>query len=88
LYFRGRNDEIIKRFGRKVSITKLESLALETGLVQFAVGLIYGGKLYLLINENTEKKEFMRILLGKLDSYHVPDHVLQLRNFPRTAHGK
>ncbi len=97
LYFVGRNDEMIKTSGYRVSPTEIEEVAYETGVVRDAVALgiedsKLGQHIVLLvapvegreINSDTLIAEFRK----RVPLYMVPQQIVIRSTLPRSPNGK
>lgn len=97
LYFIGRNDEMIKTSGYRVSPTEIEEIAYDTGLVRDAVALglddhLLGQRIALFVSPPDGKilePEALLIELRKhLPLYMVPKEVVVKGDLPRSPNGK
>ena len=97
LYFVGRNDDMIKSSGYRISPTEVESVVYETGLVSecAAYGIphpLLGQAIALAcISESPSKATSNAILAAckkMLPAYMVPSEIYYLDDLPRTSNGK
>jgi acyl-CoA ligase (AMP-forming) (exosortase A-associated) len=97
LYFVGRNDEMIKTSGYRVSPTEIEEVAYDTGLVRDAVALgiddpALGQHVVLIAspsdNRHLAPAELLTELKKRLPLYMVPQEVILRDMLPRSPNGK
>ena len=97
LYFIGRDDEMIKTSGYRVSPTEIEEAAYATGLVGEAVALglpddLLGQAIVLLAtpggDERLDPQALLVKLKAELPSFMVPKQILARERLPRNANGK
>ena len=97
LYFIGRDDEMIKTSGYRVSPTEIEEAAYATGLVGEAVALgvpheVLGQAIVLLATAAGDQRLDPQALLVKLKaelpSFMVPLEILPRELLPRNPNGK
>jgi acyl-CoA ligase (AMP-forming) (exosortase A-associated) len=97
LYFVGRNDEMIKTSGYRVSPTEIEEVAYDTGLVRDAVALGIDdpriGQHVVLIaspsgSRDVQPAELLAELKKRLPLYMVPKEVILRDTLPRSPNGK
>ncbi len=97
LYFIGRQDDMIKTSGYRVSPTEIEEVAFDSGLVKEAVALgiehpTLGQAIVLVASQSSEGPAPTESLLAwyrtKLPLYMVPTRVDWTANLPRNANGK
>jgi acyl-CoA ligase (AMP-forming) (exosortase A-associated) len=96
LYFVGRNDEMIKTSGYRVSPTEIEEVVYETGLVRDAVALgvedaDLGQHVVLVVapsGPELDTAALLATLKGQLPRYMVPQQVRVLPELPRSPNGK
>ncbi|KAG7305456.1 hypothetical protein JYU34_009525 [Plutella xylostella] len=91
MYFRGRKDDVIKRFGHKVDLKLIESTALHSPLVK-SCSCIWLPKPTLLVvyyvSDTLTTRELSNFLKSKLNDKHWPDKVIRIENLPLNPHGK
>jgi acyl-CoA ligase (AMP-forming) (exosortase A-associated) len=95
LYFVGRDDEMIKTSGNRVSPTEIEEAAVESGLVAEACALgrkdeRLGAAIILFVRgENGEAPEALSAhLKSVLPNFMQPAEIIWLKEFPKNANGK
>ena len=97
LYFIGRDDEMIKTSGYRVSPTEIEEAAYATGLVGEAVALalpheVLGQAIVLLAtaagDERLDAQALLVKLKAELPSFMVPSEILVRDHLPRNPNGK
>ena len=97
LYFVGRNDEMIKTFGYRVSPTEIEDAAYDTGLVSDAVALgvadmKLGQQVVLVVSPTSGTTVDVDSLLARmrqaLPLYMLPQRVEVKLRIPRSPNGK
>ena len=96
LYFVGRNDEMIKTSGYRVSPTEIEEAAYATGMVRDAVALgvedeRLGQRIVLLATENGHPltpSSLIAAMRRELPLFQVPSEVIVRDELPRSANGK
>jgi len=96
LYFVGRNDEMIKTSGYRVSPTEIEEVVYGTGLVRDAVALgvddpRLGQRIVLVASaagETLDKDELIGMLRQQLPLYMVPSDVIVRSELPRSPNNK
>ncbi|HEX6498618.1 MAG TPA: acyl-CoA ligase (AMP-forming), exosortase A system-associated [Micromonosporaceae bacterium] len=97
LYFVGRNDEMIKTSGYRISPTEIEEAAYATGLVDEAVALgvpdeKLGQHIVLVVAAPDDGRSTVELLLKALEqelpTYMRPHRVEVLPRLPRTGNGK
>jgi acyl-CoA ligase (AMP-forming) (exosortase A-associated) len=96
LYFVGRDDEMIKTSGYRVSPTEIEEAAYGTGLVAEAVALgvpdeQLGQRVVLavaLADPVASPAALTKALAKELPAYMLPAHVAVLEQLPRSVNGK
>ena len=97
-YFVGRNDDIIKTRGEKVSPVEVENVlyAVVPGVKEAAVAgkddLVLGQEIwaYLVLEKGNSltEKQVKKICLSHLENFMVPQRVIFLDEMPKTANGK
>jgi acyl-CoA synthetase (AMP-forming)/AMP-acid ligase II len=97
LYFVGRNDEMIKTSGYRVSPTEIEEIAFRSGLVRDAVALgdddpALGQRIVLIVTPNTPGQRvadgLQRYFRRNAPNYMVPSVVDERSSIPRGPNGK
>lgn len=97
LYFVGRNDEMIKTSGYRVSPTEIEEVAYDTGVVRDAVALgiedpKLGQHIVLLISPTEGKEldpnEIIAEFKKRVPLYMVPHRIVIRSTLPRSPNGK
>ena len=96
LYFVGRNDEMIKTSGYRVSPTEIEEVVYGTGLVRDAVAVgvddpRLGQRIVLVASaagETLDKDELIGALKQQLPLYMVPSDVILRSELPRSPNNK
>jgi acyl-CoA ligase (AMP-forming) (exosortase A-associated) len=97
LYFVGRNDEMIKTSGYRISPTEIEEVAYDTGIVRDAVALgvddLKLGQHIVLLVSPVEGKEIDPALLvaafkEQVPPYMVPHRIVVRPTLPRSPNGK
>ncbi len=97
LYFVGRDDEMIKTSGNRVSPAEIEEVALASGVVAEAVALgvqdeRLGQKIVLVVRPSTDIDQpaarLAQYLKSEMPGFLQPKHVIWLESFPRNANGK
>lgn len=97
LYFVGRNDEMIKTSGYRVSPTEIEEVAYDTGLVRDAVALgvedrKLGQHIALLVSPQEGRQLEPETLLAEFKKrvplYMVPQKIVIRSSLPRSPNGK
>jgi acyl-CoA ligase (AMP-forming) (exosortase A-associated) len=92
LYFVGRDDEMIKTSGNRVSPTEIEEIAITSGQVTEAVA--FGvpdeklGQAIILIVRGTENEALARHLKAELPAFLQPKQTVWLADLPRNPNGK
>jgi len=96
LYFVGRNDEMIKTSGYRVSPTEIEEVVYGTGLVRDAVALgvedpRLGQRIVLVVSAADgalDRDELLAVLRQQLPTYMVPSDVVIRSELPRSPNNK
>ena len=96
LYFVGRNDEMIKTSGYRVSPTEIEEVVYGTGLVRDAVALgvedpRLGQRIVLVVSaagDQLDRGELLTALKQQLPLYMVPSDVVVKAELPRSPNNK
>lgn len=91
IYYRGRTDDVIKRFGHKVNLQGIENTIMQCPRVK-TCSCIWMPKPNILVvyysSENLSSQELSDFLKCKLDDKHWPDKIIRVDNLPTTSHGK
>lgn len=91
IYYRGRKDDIIKRFGHKINLQLIESTIMLCPRVK-ACSCLWLPKPMLLVvyfsSETLSSKTLSDYLKCKLDDKHWPDKIIRVDNLPINKHGK
>ncbi|XP_038112798.1 beta-alanine-activating enzyme [Culex quinquefasciatus] len=92
-YYLGRCDDMVKRFGVRVSLAQIEQVGdrYQELTKSFAVFDETSHKLLLLytaIDKEFDEQSLRQYLRVNLLESHHPDELLQVQSFPLTAHGK
>ncbi|MEO6133649.1 MAG: AMP-binding protein [Ginsengibacter sp.] len=97
LYFLGRNDDIIKTRGEKVSPAEIENVIYRiNGVKDVAVlgtpDVIMGESIHAFIttheNINLTEKEIQRECMNHLESFMIPQKVIFMKEMPKSSNGK
>ena len=97
LYFQGRNDDIIKTRGEKVSPIEVENIVYKIdGIKEVAVigipDVILGEAIVAFITmydgESTTEKEIQRNCMSQLEAFMVPQRIVFLPEMPKSSNGK
>ncbi|MEO6704488.1 MAG: class I adenylate-forming enzyme family protein [Ginsengibacter sp.] len=97
LYFQGRNDDIIKTRGEKVSPVEIENIIYKIdGVKEVAVlgipDVIMGEAIEVFITTHDaiplSEKEIQRECMTHLESFMVPQKVIFLKEMPKSPNGK
>ena len=91
LYYAGRRDFQIKRHGRRVELTEIESAIHTLEGVQRACVIHLKDEQKLIAcytGEEMERKVLNKLLQTRLPDYMIPDDYLHLTQLPLTSHGK
>ena len=97
LYFLGRNDDIIKTRGEKVSPIEIENIIYRVkGIKEVAVfGIpdeILGESILAFVtthgNDNLSENDIQKECLLKLEMFMVPQHILFIDEMPKSTNGK
>jgi acyl-CoA ligase (AMP-forming) (exosortase A-associated) len=94
LYFVGRNDEMIKTSGYRVSPTEIEEVVYGTGLVRDAVALgvddpRLGQRIVLVVSgDDLDKTALLGVLKQQLPLYMLPSDVIVRGELPRSPNNK
>lgn len=91
IYYRGRTDDVIKRFGYKINLQFIESTVMHCPRIK-ACSCIWMPKPRLLVvyfsSETFSSQDLSDFLKCKLDDRHWPDKIIRVSNLPTNAHGK
>lgn len=91
IYYRGRKDDVIKRFGHKINLLIIENTIMQCPRVR-TCSCIWLPKPMLLVvyfaAENLSSQELSNFLKCKLDDKHWPDKIIRVDNLPTNPHGK
>ena len=96
LYFVGRNDEMIKTSGYRLSPTEIEEVVYATGLVRDAVALgiddpRLGQRVVLVVSttdQSLDRDQLLGVLKQQLPLYMVPSDVIIRAELPRSPNNK
>ncbi|KAJ9592987.1 hypothetical protein L9F63_015357, partial [Diploptera punctata] len=97
LYYLGRNNNVFKRFGNRVSLDKVNETSNSHNEVAQSC-CIWNEQLsrlclFLVVDNNSSnynnfEEEFRKYLLKKLNLSHIPDAIIIVKSLPLTSHGK
>ncbi|XP_045492128.1 beta-alanine-activating enzyme [Colias croceus] len=91
IYYRGRRDDTIKRFGHKVNLQLIESTIMQCPRVKTCSCVWLPKPLLLVVyfsSETLSSQELSDFLKCKLDDKHWPDKIIRVDNLPTNPHGK
>lgn len=91
IYYRGRKDDIIKRFGHKVNLQTIESTIMLCPRVKTCSPIWLPKPMLLVVyfsSETLTSRELSDFLKCKLDDKHWPDKIIRVDNLPMNSHGK
>lgn len=91
VYYRGRKDDIIKRFGHKINLLAIETTIMQCPKVRTCSCLWLPKPMLLVVYftaENLSSQELSDFLKCKLDDKHWPDKIVRVDNLPINSHGK
>lgn len=91
IYFRGRSDRVIKRYGHKVNLLEIETIASNFVEVDHCacIWLQKYNSLLLLFSSFRDVNESLWIYLKtKLEHHSLPDHIHRTNEIPLSCHGK
>ena len=97
LYFMGRNDDIIKTRGEKVSPVEIENIIYKIQEIRevAVIGVpdvVEGESIYAFVtthkNSELNTKDIKKICISKLESFMVPQKVFFLEEMPKNTNGK
>lgn len=91
IFFRGRSDRVIKRYGHKVNLLEIENIASNFVEVDHCacVWLPKYNSLLLLFSSFIDVNESLwKYLKTKLKHHSLPDHIHRIDEIPLSSHGK
>lgn len=91
VYYRGRKDDIIKRFGNKINLQSIESTITQCPKVKTCSCIWLPKPLLLVVyfsSETLSSQELSDFLKCKLDDKHWPDKIIRVDDLPTNPHGK
>ncbi|XP_028161809.1 beta-alanine-activating enzyme [Ostrinia furnacalis] len=91
IYYRGRKDDIVKRFGHKINLQFIESTIMQCPRVKTCSCVWLPKPLLLVVyfsSETLSSQELSDFLKCKLDDKHWPDKIVRVDNLPTNPHGK
>ncbi|CAH0397000.1 unnamed protein product [Chilo suppressalis] len=91
IYYRGRRDDVVKRFGHKINLQSIESIAMQCPKVKTCSCVWLPKPLLLVVyfsSESLTSCELSDFLKCKLDDKHWPDKIVRVENLPMNLHGK
>jgi len=97
LYFLGRNDDIIKTRGEKVSLVEIENAIYKIASVKevAVIGIpdeILGESIVAFITTNNnlqlDEKEVLKECLGRLEMFMIPQEIRYIDEMPKNSNGK
>lgn len=91
IYYRGRKDDIIKRFGHKVNLQAIEATIMLCPRVKTCSCIWLPKPLLLVVyfsSETLTSQELSDFLKCKLEDKHWPDKIIRVDNLPTNRHGK
>lgn len=93
IFYIGRRDSLVKRFGNKVNLAELEKLMLSSDLVKKCAAIWNDDEqtLHLCVVSNTDNVQVsqdMREFLNTIPKELKPDEIHCMHDFPLTEHGK
>nr|XP_026491057.1 beta-alanine-activating enzyme [Vanessa tameamea] len=91
IYYRGRKDDIIKRFGHKVNLQSIEITIMQCPRVKTCSSIWLPKPMLLVVyysSETLTSRELSDFLKCKLDDKHWPDKIIRVDNLPMNPHGK
>lgn len=91
VYYRGRKDDIIKRFGNKINLKFIESTIMSCPTVKTCSCIWLPTPMLLVVYFSSEIlncQELMDFLKCKMDDKHWPDKIVRVDNLPTNPHGK
>uniref|UniRef100_A0A2A4K170 AMP-dependent synthetase/ligase domain-containing protein n=1 Tax=Heliothis virescens TaxID=7102 RepID=A0A2A4K170_HELVI len=91
IYYRGRKDDIIKRFGHKVNLQLIENTLMQCPRVKTCSCMWLPKPMLLVVyfsSETLSSQELSDFLKCRLDDKHWPDKIMRVDNLPTNPHGK
>lgn len=91
IYYRGRKDDVVKRFGHKINLQFIESTIMQCPRVKTCSCVWLPKPLLLVVyfsSETLSSQELSDFLKCKLDDKHWPDKIVRVDNLPTNPHGK
>lgn len=91
VFYRGRVDDTIKRFGHKINLHSIESTVMQCPRVRSCSCVWLQTPLLLIVYfsaETLSSQELLDFLKCKLDEKYWPDKVIRVDTLPTNAHGK
>nr|XP_021188937.2 beta-alanine-activating enzyme [Helicoverpa armigera] len=91
IYYRGRKDDVIKRFGHKVNLQMIENTIMQCPRVKTCSCVWLPKPMLLAVyfsSETLSSQELSDFLKCKLDDKHWPDKIMRVDNLPTNPHGK
>ncbi|KAJ0179545.1 hypothetical protein K1T71_005257 [Dendrolimus kikuchii] len=91
IYYRGRKDDVIKRFGHKINLQLIESTIMICPRVKTCSCIWLPTPMLLVVyfsSETLSTQELMDFLKCKMDDTHWPDKIVRVDNLPTNPHGK
>ncbi|XP_053599976.1 beta-alanine-activating enzyme [Plodia interpunctella] len=91
IYYRGRRDDVVKRFGHKINLQFIEATIMQCPRIK-TCSCVWLPKPRLLVvyfsSETMSSQEVSDFLKCKLDDKHWPDKIIRVTNMPTNPHGK
>ncbi|XP_023942105.2 beta-alanine-activating enzyme [Bicyclus anynana] len=91
IYYIGRRDDVIKRFGNKVNLLAIETVIMECPRVK-TCSCVWLPKPMILVayfsSETLNSQDLSNFLKAKLDDKHWPDRIIKVDSLPTNPHGK
>lgn len=91
VYYRGRKDDMVKRFGHKINLQLIESTVMLCPRVKTCSCIWLPTAMLLVVyfsSETLSSQELMDFLKCKLDDKHWPDKIVRVDTLPTNPHGK
>ncbi|XP_049888105.1 beta-alanine-activating enzyme [Pectinophora gossypiella] len=91
MYYRGRQDDVIKRFGHKINLQSIENTVMQCPRIKTCscVWLPKPKVLHVYYSSETfSSQDLSDYLKCKLDDKHWPDRIIRVDNMPVNSHGK
>ena len=88
LYFVGRKDTQIKVMGHRVDLSEIDYFLREYGCVSCVSAFDNNKIISFVICENYNEESLRKFLSNKLPAYYMPQHIVQLTEFPKNSSGK